>query len=175
MVTMIKAEKLTKRFDDITALDGITCTIPKGCVYGMVGSNGAGKSTFLRLAAGVYKPDGGLVTVDGMPIYENPNIRRGSPILRMKHISCRAPTLKWRVLRRRLSFVLYEAFYRPDRPVRADIKPLGSFSKGMRRQAAVILALSRRADYYLFDETFDGLDLIVRKLVRSLICDEVIE
>jgi ABC-2 type transport system ATP-binding protein len=178
MVTMIKAEKLTKRFDDITALDGITCTIPKGCVYGMVGSNGAGKSTFLRLAAGVYKPDGGLVTVDGMPIYENPEHKA-----RIAYIADETYFLPGANLKKMAGFYAagYPSFCMKRFTVLTDRfgldikKPLGSFSKGMRRQAAVILALSRRADYYLFDETFDGLDPIVRKLVRSLICDEVIE
>ena len=50
---MIKAENLTKSFGDFVALSGITCSIPQGCIYGMVGSNGAGKSTFLRLDTGV--------------------------------------------------------------------------------------------------------------------------
>ena len=69
---MIQAQNLTKRFDDFVALDNITCTIPQGCVYGMVGSNGAGKSTFLRAITGVYRPDHGTVLIDGQPIYENP-------------------------------------------------------------------------------------------------------
>lgn len=55
---MIKATGVTKRFEDFTALYELSCTIPKGCIYGMVGSNGAGKSTFLRLLAGVYRPGG---------------------------------------------------------------------------------------------------------------------
>ena len=48
---MIKATGVTKRFEDFTALYELSCTIPKGCIYGMVGSNGAGKSTFLRYTA----------------------------------------------------------------------------------------------------------------------------
>ena len=50
---MIKAQNVVKKFDDFTALDNISCTINSGCIYGMVGSNGAGKSTFLRLISGV--------------------------------------------------------------------------------------------------------------------------
>ena len=69
---MIKAENIVKKFDNFTALNGITCTIPSGCIYGMVGSNGAGKSTFLRLMSGVYRPDEGRITIDGEPVYENP-------------------------------------------------------------------------------------------------------
>ena len=68
---MIKAENLTKKFSDMTALDSISCTVESGCIYGMVGSNGSGKSTLLRLLSGVYKPDGGRATLDGEDIYEN--------------------------------------------------------------------------------------------------------
>ena len=54
---MINIEGLTKTFDGYNAVDGVTCSIQDGCIYGMVGSNGSGKSTFLRLIAGIYKPD----------------------------------------------------------------------------------------------------------------------
>jgi len=57
---MIKVENLTKNFEKYCALNAVTCTINDGCIYGMVGSNGAGKSTFLRLLTGVYRPDGKL-------------------------------------------------------------------------------------------------------------------
>ena len=66
---MIQAEGLTKKFNDFTALDAIHCRIPEGCIYGMVGSNGAGKSTFLRLVTGIYRPDAGSVMIDGEPVY----------------------------------------------------------------------------------------------------------
>ena len=69
---MIKTENLTKMFGDFCALDNINCTISDGCIYGMVGSNGAGKSTFLRTLSGVYRADSGSVTVDGDYVWENP-------------------------------------------------------------------------------------------------------
>ena len=60
---MIKAENLVKKFGDFVALDNVNCEIPRGCIYGMVGSNGAGKSTFLRVLAGIYRKDGGNITI----------------------------------------------------------------------------------------------------------------
>ena len=54
---MIQAVKLTKRFEDITAVDHIDAAIREGSVFGLIGTNGAGKSTFLRLASGILKPD----------------------------------------------------------------------------------------------------------------------
>ena len=53
---MIEAVNLTKRFDDITAVDHINAEIKEGSVFGLIGTNGAGKSTFLRLASGILKP-----------------------------------------------------------------------------------------------------------------------
>ena len=73
---MIKIQNLTKRFQDFTALQNVTCTIGTGCIYGMVGSNGAGKSTFLRTLTGVYQPDGGEVLIDGQPVWDNPAVKR---------------------------------------------------------------------------------------------------
>lgn len=68
---MIEAVNLTKRFDNIIAVDHINATIKDGCVFGLIGTNGAGKSTFLRLAGGVLKPDEGRMTIDGCEVYEN--------------------------------------------------------------------------------------------------------
>ena len=72
---MIQVTNLTKRFDNFTALENISCTIHDGCIYGLVGSNGAGKSTLLRVITGVYKNDSGSVTIDGQPVWENPEVK----------------------------------------------------------------------------------------------------
>ncbi len=173
---MIQAENLTKRFDDFVALDAVTCTIPKGCIYGMVGSNGAGKSTFLRLLSGVYRGESGSVTIDGQPVYENPTVKSrvsyvpdelyflgGSNMLRMARL--------YGSIYQRFDHGRFQeltAAFRLD-----PRKDLNTFSKGMKRQAATILALSCRPDYIFFDETFDGLDPVMRGLVKGLICEDV--
>ena len=72
---MIRAEDLTKRFDDIVAVDHITAEIKDGCVFGLIGTNGSGKSTFLRMASGILKPDEGTVTIDGQPVWEDPKVK----------------------------------------------------------------------------------------------------
>ena len=75
---MIQADHVTKIFRSASqptphyALNDLSCTIPGGCIYGLVGSNGAGKSTFLRLLSGVYRPDSGQILVDDLPVWENP-------------------------------------------------------------------------------------------------------
>lgn len=54
-------------------------------------------------------------------------------------------------------------------------KPINTFSKGMKRQAATILALSARSDYILFDETFDGLDPVMRNFVKKIVCEDILD
>src|SRR4030065_2418626 len=75
---MIIANNVTKRFPDVVALDRLNCKIPDGCVYGLVGANGAGKSTFLRLLSGVFRPDEGSITMGGQPMFENTDMKKRS-------------------------------------------------------------------------------------------------
>ena len=73
---MIETKKLTKRFGDITAVDRIDARIQDANVFGLIGTNGAGKSTFLRLLCGILRPEEGCVLVDGTPVYENEELKR---------------------------------------------------------------------------------------------------
>ena len=68
---MIELKGLSKSFGDIEAVKDVNVTIKEGAVFGLIGTNGAGKSTVLRLMAGVLKPDAGLALVDNMPVYDN--------------------------------------------------------------------------------------------------------
>lgn len=175
---MIIAKNLTKRFSDVAALDRLNCHIPDGCVYGLVGANGAGKSTFMRLASGVYRPDEGEITLDDAPVYENVALKK-----RFVFVSDEFWTLPQGTLSRMAA--LYSSAYTSFDACKftqlagefglATDKPLGTFSKGMRRQAATILALATGADYYFFDETFDGLDPVMRNFVKQKLYAEVVD
>ena len=72
---MIEAKNLTKRYDDIVAVDHINAKIREGYVYGLIGTNGAGKSTFLRMACGILKPDEGTIQINGEDVFENPGVK----------------------------------------------------------------------------------------------------
>lgn len=175
---MIKATNIKKSFGKTEALSGISCEIPNGCVYGLVGSNGAGKSTLLRIMAGVYRPDSGEVTVDGKPVWEDPDVKRKvvlvadepyfPPSVSMKKMADLTAALDEQFDRKR--FDELSELLKLDKRA-----PVATFSKGMRRQAAMVLALSRRPDYLLLDEAFDGLDPVMRRLMRGLITDEILD
>ena len=175
---MIRAAGITKKFGSFTALDEVTCNILDGCVYGLVGSNGAGKSTFLRVLAGIYKPDEGVAYFDDEPVYENPSVKEQISFVADELYFLTGSNMKKMALMYKR---LYDNFdidrfneltkifgLDPD-------KNIANFSKGMRRQASIILTLSTRAKYMFFDETFDGLDPVMRNLVKKLICDDVAE
>ena len=72
---MIELKEVTKQFDDFKVLDKINLTIPKGAAFGLLGSNGAGKSTILRLISGIYSAEEGEVMADNQNIYDNPAIK----------------------------------------------------------------------------------------------------
>lgn len=173
---MIKTENLTKQFDNITALDCLNTEIAEGCIYGLVGSNGAGKSTLLRLLAGIYQPTQGSVTIDGQPIYENPQIKQdicfvaddlyfpqGATMHSVaQYLSGIYTNWNWQRYQE-----LTRLFPIPEK------RKLQTCSKGMKRQAALILALSSMPKLLLLDEAFDGLDPIIRVALRKVLADSV--
>lgn len=175
---MISVTGLTKIFDDYKALENVTCQIPEGCIYGMVGSNGAGKSTFLRLISGIYKSDAGKIEVDGQDVYENVEMKNKiafvpDDLYFLNHASMNRMAKLYKNLypdfdMERFKFLVETFKLNPS-------KSINTFSKGMKRQAATILAISCRPKYLFLDETFDGLDPVMRNLVKSLICKDVEE
>lgn len=175
---MITVKNLTKNFGDFTALNSISCNIPEGSIYGMVGSNGAGKSTFLRLLTGVYKEDGGEIKIDGMSVWENPDAKR-----LFMYVPDELYFINGASIERMAK--LYESMYGGFDYARLRSyayklglntrKSINTFSKGMKRQAAIILALATNPKYIFFDETFDGLDPVVRNVIKGFIYNDVVE
>ena len=175
---MISAKNVTMEFDGFAALKNMSCEIPDGVIYGLVGSNGAGKSTFLRLISGVYKPKSGEITVDGAPLYENPEVKKD--ILYVPDDLYFLPQSSMRVMADFYAAAYenfsFERFYNLTKTFGLDPNAnINTFSKGMRRQAATVLALSAMPKYLFFDETFDGLDPVMRNLVKQVIYNDVIE
>lgn len=171
---MLTALNLTKVFEGKKALNSVCFEIDDGCVYGLVGSNGSGKSTLLRLISGVYKPDSGLVGIDGIASFNNPAVK--SQIAFLGDTPYFLPQSNLKEMAR-----FYKATYSNfdtsvyNRlltvfPLNENAR-LSTFSKGMRRQAALILMLSTKPRYLLLDEAFDGLDVVMRKTLSNIIID----
>ena len=179
---MIEINHVTKAFGDKTVLDNVTVTIADGSIYGLVGYNGAGKTTLLNLIAGLYRPDGGNITADTedgkLAVYGSEQVRRDLFLI---------PDDPYILPQASLSTMA--AFYRGFYPhfsmeTLAKLteifgldpkKKLNGFSKGMKRQAAIILGLSSRARYLLLDESFDGLDPNIRMTVCDLLMEYMAE
>ena len=181
---MICAENVTLSFrtadmkSPFVALNNLSCQIPSGCIYGLIGSNGAGKSTFLRLISGVYRPDSGSITINGIPVYENPIAK--DQLLYVPDDLYFLPQSTMLGMARFYKAIypkfIWERFYHLAETFKLDINAnLNAFSKGMRRQAATILGLSTMPQYLFFDETFDGLDPVMRNLVKQVIYSDVLE
>lgn len=171
---MITVENVTKRFEKVTALDNVSLEIDNGNVYGLVGSNGSGKSTLLRLVSGVYSPDKGVVGIDRIASFNNPAVKSQIAFLADSPFFFAQSDIN-----EMASFYnsMYPAFDYDLMKKLLTVFPLdskgrlSSFSKGMQRQAALVLALSSRPKYILLDEAFDGLDVIMRRVLANLLLE----
>lgn len=175
---LIKITNITKRFGTHTALNDISCEIQRGSIFGLVGSNGAGKSTLLRLIAGVYVPDSGSVTIDSHEASVGTLAKS-----KIAYVSDELFFLAGASINRMAKFYKathadfdYERLEKLAKLLSLDMKrPIAQFSKGMKRQAATILALACKPEVLLFDETFDGLDPVIRSVVKRVIVEDVLD
>ena len=175
---MIKAENVTKRFDGMMAVDNVSVEIKEGIVFGMVGTNGAGKSTLLRMISGVLKADEGSITVDGASVYENPLAKK-----EIFYISDDAYYLNNGTPVDMADYygAVYEQFNRKRYIELLDqlglplFRKISTFSKGMKKQVSILLGVCAGTKYLLCDETFDGLDPVMRQAVKSIFAKEITE
>lgn len=175
---MIEIKNLTKKFDKLTALNNISFNVNEGSVVGLVGSNGSGKSTLLRVMSGVYQPDGGKIVIDGNELFDN-YIAKGECyfIPDFPYFYNNSTLENTAFLYRRLypnwSEDIFNRFCSVF-PINRKQRII-NMSKGMQRQAALILALSTCPKYLFMDEIFDGLDPVVRHLLKKILIDAVYE
>lgn len=173
---MIEIKNLSKSFGDVKALCNLNLDVEDGAVFGLVGSNGAGKSTLLRVINGVFKADGGEALIDGESTFENQKIKdRCFFIPDYPYFSNSSTIANTAFLYRNVYSSWDEEYFNTlcsTFPVDKNRKII-NMSKGMQRQSALILALSTRPKYLFLDEIFDGLDPVVRKLVKKLIITNV--
>lgn len=172
---MIQIQNITKKFDENCAVNDLSLEIPEGMMFGLLGTNGAGKTTLLRTIAGILEADAGCVTVDGNPLEsgkkkifylpDDPYYFPNASVEQMAKFYAR----QYQEMDRETVTYMSEA-------LELDVKrPLRTFSKGMKRQAFLILALCAGTKYLLCDEVFDGLDPIVAEVMKNLFRQEMKE
>ncbi|MCG7343443.1 ABC transporter ATP-binding protein [Sporosarcina sp. ACRSL] len=160
---MIELKQIVKKYGSKRALQDVTLTIPRGKVIGLVGENGSGKSTMLKLMAGLSLPNSGSATFDGQPI-----TRRIAS--RIAYMSDTDAFYLYFTVQQLIDF--YASQFEDFDVVKAkeilqflnvslDSK-MKNLSKGNRGRVKIAVTLAREADVYLLDEPFSGLDPMVR-------------
>jgi len=175
---MINVRKAVKTFGGKRALDGLDINVNKGSIYGLVGTNGAGKTTVIKCITGIQKPDSGHILLDGKSVFENPEVKG-----RIGYVSDEMYYMPGSTMEDMADYQegIYPGWSRErygelieefgiDQKVR-----LSAFSKGMQKQASLILTLSVMPDWLILDELIDGLDPVMRLKAWKAIIDDVAE
>ena len=175
---MIEIKRVKKSFGDIEAVKELSAEIREGQVYGLVGTNGAGKSTLLRMVAGVYACDEGDILIDGESVFENPHAKE--KICFIADTGYFFPNATPKTMGEYFKAV-YPAFdgnrYKKmlENAGLPESRKIRTFSKGMKRQVSVLLGVCANTKYLLCDETFDGLDPVMRQAVKSVFAAEMLD
>lgn len=175
---MIEVKNVSKSFDDIKAVDNITIEIKEGSVFGLIGTNGAGKSTFLRMLAGILKSDEGTITIDGQEVFENIEAKKKFFYISDEQFYFQSATPEEMMNFYKSAYENYneERFYELlDKFSLVKNRRINTFSKGMKKQLSIILGLCAGTKYLLCDETFDGLDPVMRQAVKSIFAAEMLD
>ena len=175
---MIEMKNVSKSFNHFKAVENVNLSIGQGSIYGLIGSNGAGKTTIMKLLAGIYRQDQGEVTIDGLPIYENTKTKQ-----RIFYIPDQPYFLSHYTTKQMARFYrsVYTSWSEDRFKKLAGLfevnlsKKIQTFSKGWQRQIAFILALSANPEILILDEPMDGLDPVVRKKIKNLLIHDVAE
>lgn len=175
---MIELKQVSKSYDGIEAVKEISLTIQNQNVFGMLGTNGAGKSTLLRMISGILKPEKGEILIDGEPVWENPEAKsRFFYISDDQFYFANATPMDMARFYRNYYTEFDEKRFQKflnNYSLNANRK-IQTFSKGMRKQLSILLGICTNVPYLLCDETFDGLDPVMRQGIKSLFAKEMDE
>jgi ABC-2 type transport system ATP-binding protein len=170
----IRTQSLSKRFGRTVAVDGLDLAVPEGAIYAMVGTNGAGKTTIIKLLMNIFPPTAGRAEVLGIDCRK----LAGKAFNRIGYVSENQEMPDWMTAGAMLDY--YRPFYPTwdraleqqlvrqfDLPLKRKLKHL---SRGMRMKAAFLSSLAYRPSLIVLDEPFTGLDPLVRdELIEGLI------
>ena len=175
---MIEIKNVSKSFGEIQAVSQVSLTLKEQNVFGMLGTNGAGKSTLLRMMAGVMRPDEGEILIDGENVWDNPEAKRKIFYISDDQFFFPNTTAE------KMADV-YSVYY-PGFDRRRFMKfllrfgldgerKIQTFSKGMKKQLSLLLGICANVSYLLCDETFDGLDPVMRQGIKGIFAKEIDE
>ena len=170
----LEIRNLTRHFGDFT-LDRLNLTLPGGCILGLIGENGAGKSTTIRLILGMLRPDGGTVTILGRDNRDNLALTKQDIGVVLDEVGipeCMTPKQVGRVMAdvfTRWDAKTYEGLL--ERFSLPENKKFREFSRGMKMKLGLAVALSHEAKLLILDEATSGLDPVVRDEVVSILSD----
>ena len=174
---MINVKNITKRFKNFEALSNLTLEVPKGEIYGLLGSNGAGKSTTINILLGFLEPDSGESFVNGINastdtynarknigyIPENVNLYPYLTGIENLDYFCKLAGKNYSP--KKLSEILIEC----GLDFSATNKQVNTYSKGMRQKVGIAIALAKEAKVYLLDEPASGLDPLASTELSSML------
>lgn len=173
---MIKISNLSKSFGNKKVLEDLNCTIKTGSIYGLIGANGAGKSTLLRIIMGVFQRDSGSIEIDGKQITDDEEFKQKLVFVPDDLFFFKGYTIEDMII---FYSKLYKNFDKEFanklfEKLKLDKKQkIQTFSKGMKRQVALVCAIATNADYMFFDETFDGIDPVIRNFMKKIIAEQM--
>lgn len=173
---MIEMKGISKRFGQVQALSRVDGEIKEGTVFGLVGTNGAGKSTCLRIMAGILKSDEGSLLVDGEDVYENEKMKQEIFFISDDQYYLPNSTPKEMMEYYRMFYPCFDEQRFSELIMKFGLemgRRIHTFSKGMKKQLSVILGICANTKYLLCDETFDGLDPVMRQAVKSIFAMEI--
>lgn len=170
----IEIKNLTKSYSEFT-LDNLNLTLPNGCIMGLVGENGAGKSTTIRLILDLIRKDKGSIALFGKDNTENIRLAKEDIGVVTDEIGipeCLTAKQVGNIMKRTFKNWDSECYSALLRKLSIpDNKPFKTFSRGMKMKLGITLALSHKAKLLLLDEPTSGLDPVVRDEVTDMLAD----
>lgn len=171
---VIVTERLTKYYGGRRVVDGLDLRVPRGCVYGFLGRNGAGKSTTIKMLLGLVHPDSGRASLLG----EDVRSLRPATRARIAYLAENHPLYRWMSIGEAVTF--FRAFHPTWNQVEVEQildhfelprkKKIRHLSNGQRAQVALALAVAPDPELFILDDPTLGLDTVVRRdFLESLI------
>ncbi|TKC98347.1 ABC transporter ATP-binding protein [Polyangium fumosum] len=183
---LIRIEDITKRFGARTVLRGVNLSIPRGCLYGLIGPGASGKSVLLKLITGLYRPDAGRILVEGEDVHQMSDLELQKFRLRFGMLFQNNALFDYMTVGENIAFPLRRLFNLRDEEVvervaeRLRVVSLPGFedrlpaglSGGQKKRVGVARATITKAEIVLYDEPAAGLDPVTSQRIFELLRDE---